>query len=66
MSEDISPPPHFRELYKCFNKEISVTWLAKVLPILLPPRELYLVITLFAPVQILLEIYEGYSESNLR
>jgi hypothetical protein len=52
-----SPPPTSREVFKCFNKDISVTWLAKVLSISLPARDLYLCIELFAPVQRLLEIY---------
>jgi hypothetical protein len=32
-----SPPPNSREVYKCFNKAISVTWHTKVS---LPPRVL--------------------------
>jgi hypothetical protein len=33
----IYSPPNFREVYKCFNKEISVTWHTTVLPMSLPP-----------------------------
>jgi hypothetical protein len=50
-------PPNYREGYKYVNNEISVAWRTKVLPISLLPRDLYLGITLFAPVQALLEIY---------
>jgi hypothetical protein len=49
------PPPNFREIYKCFIKEISVAWYTKVCSMSLHPRDLYLGITLFAPVQRLLE-----------
>jgi hypothetical protein len=33
-----SPLLNFREVYKCFNKEISVMWRIKVLPVSLPPK----------------------------
>jgi hypothetical protein len=34
------PLRDFREVYECFSKEMSVTWLTKVLPISLPPRDI--------------------------
>jgi hypothetical protein len=43
-----SLPPNSREIYKCFNKDISVTWRTKELPISLPPGYLYLGISLLA------------------
>jgi hypothetical protein len=56
ISENISPPRKFREVYKCFHKEIFVTWLIEILPISLHlwDLDLYLGITLFAVVRRLL------------
>jgi hypothetical protein len=34
------PLRNFQEVYECFNKEISVTRLTKLLPISLPPRDI--------------------------
>jgi hypothetical protein len=51
------PPPNFREIYESFNMEFSVTWRSKVLPVSLSARDLYLDVTLSAPVRRLLETY---------
>jgi hypothetical protein len=55
--EDISPYSNFQDVYKCLIKEISMIWHTKVHPVSLPPRDLYLSITVFASIQRMLEIY---------
>jgi hypothetical protein len=56
MPEDKnSSHPNLQEVYKCFNKDISMTRPTEKFPISLTPGDLYLGITLFAPLQTLLK-----------